>query len=216
LLAPDEGRVEMALEGDTVGGDPDKAPRLDQLRFPFRGDGLDEVEHGACAREPFRCSADDDLARPRRLLQPLRDIDGVARHKVVAAAPVARDHLPGVDPDSNAERHVPVAFELAVEVGERTRQLVRRAHRPQRVVFMQARDAEDGHHGVADELLDGSAVALEDRARRLEIPRHHPSQRLRVEPFAQPGRIGHVRKQHRDRLPTDGHGRSVRRGFAPA
>ena len=32
---------------------------------------------------------------------------------------------------------------------------------PERIILVQLRDAEDSHHCVADELLDGATVALE-------------------------------------------------------
>jgi hypothetical protein len=39
---------------------------------------------------------------------------------------------------------------------------------PEGVVLVELRDAEDGHHGVADVLLDGAAVTLDGAAHRLE------------------------------------------------
>ena len=55
-------------------------------------------------------------------------------------------------------------LELAVEAGEGRPHLGGGAHRPQRVVLVDARNAEDRHDGVADELLDRAAVALEGRS----------------------------------------------------
>ena len=43
------------------------------------------------------------------------------------------------------------------------------AHRALRVVLVDVRHAEDGDHGVADELLDRAAVALDDAAARRSL-----------------------------------------------
>ena len=75
----------------------------------------------------------------------------------------------------------------------------RRAHRPQRVVLVHDRHAEDRHHRVADELLDRPAVAFDDRVRRRSSG---PSrrERLGIEPLAEARRAGHVGEQDRDDL----------------
>ena len=83
--------------------------------------------------------------------------------------------------------------------GQRVAHLDRRPHRPQRVVLVHDRHAEHGHHRVADELLDGAAVALDDRLHPLEVAREQRAQRLRVEPLAERGRAGDVAEE-------DGHG----------
>ena len=44
-----------------------------------------------------------------------------------------------------------------------------RPHRAQRLILVQNRHVEHGHHGVADELLHAAAVPLEDRPDQLEI-----------------------------------------------
>ena len=62
--------------------------------------------------------------------------------------------------------------------------------------------AEDRHHRVADELLHGPAVPLDDRLRRLEVACHHPPQALRVEPLPECGRAGDVAEEHVTSLRT--------------
>ena len=48
-------------------------------------------------------------------------------------------------------------------------QLERRAHGALGIVLVRDRRAPDGHHRVADELLDGAAVAVDDVAREVEV-----------------------------------------------
>src|SRR5713226_1210207 len=69
----------------------------------------------------------------------------------------------------------------------------------ERIVLMHDGDAEDRHDRIADELLDGAAVALQHLAPQREIPFHRAAKRLRVEPFAERRRPGHVAEE-------DGHG----------
>ena len=101
--------------------------------------------------------------------------------------------------------------QLAVQVGEGGAHLSGRADRSKRIVVVDCRDAEDRHHGIADELLDRPAVPLEHRARLLEVARHHPLENFRVEPFAEGRRVGHVAEQDRHGLAQNGHVTSVRR-----
>ena len=75
------------------------------------------------------------------------------------------------------------------------------AHGAQRVVLADGRHAEDGHHGVADELLDRAAVPLDRGARDVEVARHQRAQRLGVEPLAERGRAGDVAEEHGHDLP---------------
>ena len=56
----------------------------------------------------------------------------------------------------------------------------------QGVVLVQHRNAEDGHDGVADVLLDDAAMALDDVAHLAEVARQQVSVRLWIELPAQP------------------------------
>src|SRR5439155_1427491 len=73
--------------------------------------------------------------------------------------------------------------------------------RPQGVVFVHDRHAEDRHHRVADELLHRSAVPLDHVRHRLEVAGHHAAQRLRVEALAERSRAGDVAEEHGHGLP---------------
>ena len=65
---------------------------------------------------------------------------------------------------------------------------------------MRRRDAEDGHHRVADELLDGAAVRLERGAHLLEVARHDAPDRLGVDPLSAPGGVDDVAEEDGDGL----------------
>ena len=82
-------------------------------------------------------------------------------------------------------------------------QLVGGADGAQRVVLVHERHAEDGHHRVADELLDGAAVPLQHDARLVEVAQHHAPGRLRVDRLAEGRRADDVAEEDRDGLPHE-------------
>ena len=61
-----------------------------------------------------------------------------------------------------------LTLELVVELSERHAQVGCSSYRTQRVVLVQLGNPEDGHHGIADELLDRAAVAHEHLGHPLE------------------------------------------------
>ena len=108
---------------------------------------------------------DEDLAGFRVLLQPGGNVDDVASDEELLAVAHGRDDLARVDADPCLE----VERDLVVEGADRGLDRQRRPNGPLRVVVVDAGDAEDGHRRVADELLDGAAVRLHDRADLLEV-----------------------------------------------
>ena len=113
--------------------------------------------------------ADEHLVGRRGLLEACGGIDRVACDESLPGRDVARDDLAGVDAGAVARSDTLAPIELVVELGQRSLHLDRGAHRAERVVLVEAGQAEDGHDRVADVLLDGSAVELEDRPHRVEV-----------------------------------------------
>ena len=92
--------------------------------------------------------AEQDLARGRTLLEPRGDVDGVPGDECLA---LLGNDFPGVDPDA----------QLDTKRRHSAAQLECRASRTQRVILVNGRDTEHGHHGVTDELLDSRTVPFE-------------------------------------------------------
>ena len=132
------------------------------------------------AAEAERLLADEDLVRLRSLLQPRGDVDRVSGHQSLLRA---RDHLARVEADPQRQPRSVIAFQLLIQFPERLPHLRRSTHRPQGVVLVQNGDAEHRHHRIADELFHRPLMALDHLSHYLEIARHHPTQRLRVEPL---------------------------------
>ena len=66
---------------------------------------------------------------------------------------------------------------------------------------MRLRHAEDRHHRVADELLHGAPVPLDDRPHLLVVAPHQPPQGLRVDTLAERRRADDVAEENRHDLP---------------
>ena len=107
--------------------------------------------------------ADGDGHRWGHRLQARRHVDGVAGEEALAARGVdvgAHERLAGVDPDADLDGSAADARQ-GVELVDDAQA---GAHGALGVVLVHGRHAEDGDHGVADELLDRAAVGLDRRA----------------------------------------------------
>jgi hypothetical protein len=120
------------------------------------------------ADEALGHDADQDLASPGCLLEPLRRVDGVARGE--RRRMVSRHDLAGVDPDSDSKGRNASSSEGGVQPVDGFLHVERSSHRPQRIVLVRAREAEHGHHRVADELLHGAAMPLDGHPHLLVPP----------------------------------------------
>ena len=156
-------------------------------------------DHGVADEAPGRV-ADERLARFGRLLEASGDVHRVAGRPAAAGPRIADDDRAGVDADAHRDLETALGPEGCVQGRQRGLHLGGRPDRPERVVLVHDRDAEDGDDRIADELLDRSAVALEDRAHRVEPAAHDRAQRLRVEVLAEPGRAGDVGEHDGDDL----------------
>ena len=199
-LAADHRRVEPPRTAGHVSLEAEEPVGADRRGLALEAQRLDLRDLDGIAHEHVRRLAEQDLAGRRGLLEALGDVDRIAGRKALPAAGVACDDLASVDTGPDCDRHAPVPRELLVERREAFAHLHRSPNRPQRIVLVDDRNPENGHHGVTDELLDDSLVALDDGLHLVEVAAHHASQRLRVELFAERSRSRDVRKDHRHGL----------------
>ena len=201
-------RVAADERGSRAGdhGWPDERPRRDRP-------GLAAQVHGP--RRPERIGAEgrargpgagQDLPRLGLLLETGRDIDRVSGHQEVAFIAIAvGDDLAGVHPDPDrqlvAERRV---------VADTITQLECCIQGATRVVVMGLRDAEDGHRGVTDELLQGPGVLLDHLLGDLVEAGQKAPQVLWIPGLADGRGTDHIREQDGDKPALFGHARMVR------
>ena len=124
------------------------------------------------------------LAWLRRLLEPSRDIHGVADHHLLPRLGVAGNHLPRIDADTRLDRDPALRLKVGVQRNESILHLAGRPDGADGVILVHLWHAEDSHDSIADELLDGPTVTFDHGAHRIEVARHHVPKGLRVVVFA--------------------------------
>ena len=200
LLTVDQGGVEAAQVAGGAGVDLEEAPRGNGARLALQTEALDRLGVDGRMREAVRRLAQQDLPGLGCLLEAGRDVDSVAGHEALVEAGLAGDDLSGVDPDPRRDPHSDRALEVVVEAIQGDPHVRCRADRAQGVVFVDLRDAEHRHHGVADVLLDDAAVKRDDTCHLVEVPEHQMPDGLRVERLCERCRVRDVAEQHGDRL----------------
>jgi hypothetical protein len=133
-------------------------PRLDRLALPFCVDRVVRLVDDRVARGAVRLRTDEEASLRRRRLKPRRGVHNVTRRERVALAGVERhDRVACVHRCACGELEPVVAVEVSdpLEDGETG------PHGALRIVSVCGRRAEDGHHRIADVLLDNPAVLLD-------------------------------------------------------
>ena len=100
--------------------------------------------------------------------------------------------------------HGEIEVPLLVQLLNRLEDSQARPHGPFRIVLVCDRGAEDGHHRVADELLDRSAEALDLDLQPFVVRPERRADVLWVGPVGAAGEAHEVDEEHRDDLPLLG------------
>ena len=223
--ALDDGQLEVA---------PDERlqrPRLARASGPEDLEGLDRLGDAAqllCAealeREAgldlqLRRPCDDDLAAGDELLDPRRDVGGVAE-RVVGLVALGLDHDgAGVDRDPRREVDAVGLAHLARVALERALDRERRQDGALGVVLVRGRRAEDRIELVPGEARDGALVALDLRAHHAHHLVDEELGALRAEPLRDRRRADEVGEEDRDDAALaggDGHAPILVAGLAAA
>src|SRR5262245_10370345 len=166
VVAADERRDRHTRRSSSVCGR--RRPGPDRLVAPADLDRADVVDLEPPEREPVRRGAEQALSGLCELLEAGCDVDRLARRERRISG--AGHALARLDADAR----------LQLELVDRIDDLERSADRALRVVLMRLRDSECGHHGVARELLDGSAMTLDAVRGAVEELRDAPAHDFRV------------------------------------
>ena len=171
----------------------ESAPREDRLLALFHLRRSNLLVANRRPRRSVRCLPDEDRALRGGRLQPLGRVDGASHHGRT-----------GVGPDRTEENLARVDADAECEASEITRVLVRAALHLERsshgslwIVLMGDRGAEDRHERVADHLVNGTAVALDDLAQLRHAGIDQRAQVLRVGRLREVGEARDVRENDR-------------------
>jgi hypothetical protein len=138
--------------------------------------------------EAVRGRPDEDLSRPRGLLQPRREVHGLAGDE--RRVGVLDHDLARLDPDPG----------LQAEVSDGLAHRERRPRRALRVVLVRLRNAERSEHRVAGELLHDAAVEGHALRDHLEEAVDAPPDDLRVGGRDEARRVDEIDEQHGGKL----------------
>ena len=200
-VSADEDGLWVPADRLGVGSNLREPERLDRLRLAVQIQRRHPLDLDRIAQQLAGERPDQDLARPRRLLQPSGDVDRIPRRERRARPEIAGHHLTRVHADPHADPNAALLLQLVVQAFQRPPHLERGPDRPQRVVLVHQRHPEHRHHRVADELLHQAAVPLEHRPHLRVVTAEHVPERLRVESLPERRRPGHVAEHGGHRLP---------------
>ena len=207
IVAANERRLEPL-------GAPSTAALRDDAQRPPGGDrrglALEQLVGRLLEGDRTRCGMHRRLADQHRALRS---------HRLQAAGGVdhvAGDHplADGADRDRRLSgQHAGSSLHRRPQPADAADELERRPHGPLGIVLMAGRRSPDGHHGVADELLDDAAVALDDPAREVEVRRQEFANLLGIPVLGERGELDEVGEEDGDHAPLGDRGRGHRRGF---
>jgi hypothetical protein len=158
---------------------------------------LTEVE--SFADERGGALPDKHLARRRRLLEPRRDVHGVAGRERAPLAGPSDDDLARVHPNPQREA-------VGKDVPQAVEHPQRRLQRPLCVILLCARGTEDRDDRIADELLDRAAAERDLSFHRVVKTLQEISRVLGIEFVAERGGADEIGEQDRRQLPLHARG----------
>ena len=204
--APDERRehaIVQAFEGAGSALHRRHRIRTDRLGLPFHLEVAEVLEAERAIPQALRAPAHYDLPGLGDGEQPRGDVGGVAHRGVVhAEIPSDRAHHHGARVDAHPHAEVDLVHTFDVG-GERDEVLLDRQRRPERarrVVFMGDGGAEERHHAIAEELVDGALVAMDRGEDDFEGAVHDAVDVLGIEPLRHRGEARDVGEHHGDGL----------------
>ena len=173
VVATDEGRLDLVAPAAAaaLGHDPDGTERGHRGDLALEHLVAGGLEGDGRIRRLLGLLADEDRARRGHALEARRGVDDVARDETLVGGTDGDRGLPGQDAGP--------CLDPGTERPDAVDQVERGADRAFGVVVVRDRRAPDGHHGVADELLDRPAVAADDLLALLEIARQEVARRPR-------------------------------------
>src|SRR6185312_13101550 len=198
-LAADERRVEPGTAADAAagGGHPHRPPQRHRRRLALQLELPGRLRDDGGLGDPARGLVDEDPAGRRRALDARGGVHEVAGHDALADGPDGHGGLARGDPGAGGEGRAGALAEGAHGVD----QLEGDADGPLAVVLLRERGAPDGHDRIADEFLDGAAVALDRAPGGVEVAGEELAHLLRVARAGERREADQVGEEHRHHPP---------------
>ena len=189
LVTPDERSLEPfgATDPAALGDDPDRTPGGHGRDLALERQIVDGFEHDRLARGTHRRLADEHAGRRCRALESAGRIDHVARDHPLIRRTQGDGCLTGQDADPQLDPRS--------ETPDRPDQVESGADGPFGVILAGDRRAPEGHHRIADELLDPTAIAVDDVPDCLEVAGLEVADLLRVTTVRECGEADQVGEQ---------------------
>ncbi len=200
-IAACEGRLDRGHPPEPAeSDDPLGPPEIDRgfLAFELERAGRLVGDHGI--GRAHRGFADEDGAGRRDRLDPRGGVHEVAGDHALVLGSEVHGGLPRQNPGPRTQIG---RADIGAHVLDQGGELEGGADGTLRVVLVRDRGAPQGHHGVADELLDDPAVAFHDPAALLEVAGQELPDLFRVTRFGKGREADEVREKDRDE-PTFG------------
>src|SRR5215471_5084469 len=175
-----------------------------RLRFPFERKGTERARTTIASNQTMRRFGDDNLIRPRFLLQTGRDIGGIPDggiiHPQVITDSTYDDHA-RVETHPEGELNTMLLCWLGLVCLELTTQLQGGEHRAASVILVGKRGAKEGHEAVTQELINGPFVTMDRAEGQLKELVQDGMHDLWPKLFSQARRVGQITKEYGDLLP---------------
>ena len=205
----DEAKLAIAphkrwLDSEDPGGAADQAhdaqrtPELDRLGLALELACARARIRDGSVRCTLRRGADEDGSGICDRLDAARCVDEIACNHALTLRPERYGRLTREHADTGAQRG---RADIGAERGNGIHELECGADGPLGIVLLCHGRTPDSHHGVADELLDRAAVALDHLAGRLEVPREQLARILGVACLGRGREADEVGKENRHEAP---------------
>ena len=207
VVATDERRLDLVgpAAAATLGHDPDGAERGHRRDLALEDLVAGGLEGDGRVRGLLGLLADEDRARRGHALEARRGVDDVAGDEALVGRADGHRRFAGQDAGA--------CLDPGTKRTDAVDEVERGADRAFRVVVVGDRCAPDGHHRVADELLDRAAVAADDLLALLEVARQELAHGFGVAAFGERREPDEVGEQDGDETPFRD-GRAGFRGWA--
>ena len=181
VVAADERRLQLVAPAAAaaLGDDADRPARRDRRLLALEDLVAGGLERDRLVRRALRRLADQHRPGLGDRLEPRGRVDDVAGDHALVRRADRHRRLAG--------QHAGAGLDPGAEGPDRVDEVERGTDRALGVVLAGDRRAPDGHHGVADELLDRPAVAADDLARELEVARQELARLLGVAALGRAG-----------------------------